>query len=107
MADCPFCTYVARGERIFTPWAPAAQGHVLVVPERHVQRLPDLDAPEALQLMADVVNEYDRLLDMGAEGMNVVIQDGEVGGQSVEHLHVHLVPRRHGDGLGYRWKAGA
>jgi diadenosine tetraphosphate (Ap4A) HIT family hydrolase len=104
---CPFCEYVVRGKVAFTPLRPATQGHTLVVPRRHVQRMPELDSGELFQLWVDVSDEYDRLLMMGAGAMNVVIQDGVVGGQSVEHLHVHVVPRRAGDGLGYRWGPAA
>lgn len=119
---CPFCE-IADGsmpatDRVerpmavsFEPLAPATEGHRLVVPTIHVCRLPQLHEASALHfahLMDAVTAEYKRARRVdGVEGMNVVIQDGEAGGQSVEHLHVHVVPRRVGDGLGYRWEPAA
>jgi histidine triad (HIT) family protein len=43
----------------------------------------------------------------GAEGFNLLVNQGAAAGQSVSHLHVHLIPRKAGDGLGYRWNAGS
>ena len=42
----------------------------------------------------------------GADAYNVLINTGRVAGQAVMHVHVHLIPRRAGDALGYRWPAG-
>lgn len=112
---CPFCAYV-NGERephrwqryngafAFDPIGPATDGHRLVVPQRHVPTLAHLDRGELADLWAAVAMDYAFAWPPTAPDMNFVVQQGEVGGQSVEHLHVHLVPRRAGDGLGYRWE---
>ncbi len=114
---CPFCKYARDGHGpdggvtcypgaiAFEPLHPCTLGHRLVVPVEHAKRIPDLPPYDLIDLMRAVSQEYAQVLryEEGADGMNVVIQDGKVGGQSVEHLHVHLVPRRAGDGLGYRW----
>lgn len=82
---------------------PLFQGHVLVVPRAHVVTLPELPsddvAPffERVQRLARAVPAA-----LGAEGSFVAMNN--VVSQSVPHLHVHVVPRRKGDGLkGFFW----
>jgi histidine triad (HIT) family protein len=69
------------------------RGHALVVPRRHV---PDMitGAPTLAEI-APAVDAVARLLmdRLGADGINVVMSTGEVAGQEVFHLHVHVVPR--------------
>jgi histidine triad (HIT) family protein len=115
---CPFCQYAQRPEAAdrhiafdglrkamaFQPLAPATPGHTLVCPTRHVRRITDLPAVESGLLWGHVRATYGLLLATGHEAMNVVVQDGEAAGMSVPHLHVHLVPRTEGDGLGFRWE---
>jgi len=43
---------------------------------------------------------------MGTEGYNLLVNEGEVAGQVVPHVHFHFIPRRAKDGLGYRWNSG-
>jgi histidine triad (HIT) family protein len=43
----------------------------------------------------------------GAAGFNVFQTNGKCSGQDVPHVHVHVIPRADGDGLGFRWKAGS
>jgi histidine triad (HIT) family protein len=106
---CPFCA-IARGEAAadrvfedeltvaFLDTKPLLPGHVLVVPRSHVLTLPEL--PDGLvaplfgtvRLLARAVEEG-----MAAEGSFVAVNTKI--SQSVPHLHVHVVPRRKGDGL--------
>jgi histidine triad (HIT) family protein len=69
------------------------RGHALVVPKRHV---PDmLTGPATLPDIAPAVDTVARLLvqRLGADGINIVSSSGQVAGQEVFHLHVHVVPR--------------
>ncbi len=109
---CPFCAiaagtddsveliYEAQSWLAFFPTSPATPGHTLVIPRKHV---PDLWAVEPLlaeALMAAAIQigqSIDRALK--PEGMNLITSKGEAGEQSVFHLHLHLVPRWHGDAL--------
>ena len=114
---CPFCEYVrgekdlpegkslsGRGALAFSPLSPAARGHMLVVPSRHVERITELDPFELSQLMNLVSANYELIEhELKPDGMNLVIQDREAGGMSIEHLHIHLIPRWHNDGRGYRF----
>lgn len=81
---------------VFVPLAPAAPGHLLVVPRRHVR-----DAAEDPTLTASVFAHAVRVL--GARQGNILTSVGPDATQTVKHLHVHVVPRGHGDGLHEDW----
>ncbi len=102
--DCLFCSIIAGdipsrsvasddAAVAFLDVAPFQDGHTLVVPRRHV---PDLLRNDGeLARISPLVTEVSNLLvgKLGAQGINVVSNVGEVAGQSVFHLHVHLIPR--------------
>ena len=113
-AGCLFCAIVA-GEHdaavvldeehvvAFLDIRPVFKGHVLLVPRRHVDTLPDLPAElrdpflEAAQRLSQAV-----VAGLGAQGSFVATNN--VVSQSVPHLHLHVVPRTKGDGLrGFFW----
>lgn len=78
---------------------PYTNGHVMVLPHRHVQRMGQLSDEENHRLFAEV-RRMERLLErvFRCEGINVGINLGEAAGAGIEeHLHVHLVPRWFGD----------
>ncbi len=82
---------------------PLFHGHVLVVPRAHVVTLPELPTA-AVDPLFRIVKELARAVPeaMGAEGSFVAMNN--VVSQSVPHLHVHVVPRKKGDGLkGFFW----
>jgi len=114
VADCVFCTIVAgehpaavvyadRDVLAFLDRRPVFKGHVLVVPRRHVDTLPDL--PDELVApffgtVRDIAGAVPRAY--GSQGTFVATNN--VVSQSVPHLHVHVVPRTKGDGLrGFFW----
>ena len=85
---------------------PLFPGHCLVVPREHVDTLGDLPAALTAPLF-DTVAAVARALEpaLGAEGSFVAVNNRV--SQSVPHLHVHVVPRRKGDGLrGFFWPRG-
>ncbi len=73
---------------------PAAPGHALVIPKRHVVAFADLWPDEVLELHR-LVAEICRTTD--AHGFTIGINEGRAAGRTVHHLHVHVIPRRHGD----------
>jgi ATP adenylyltransferase len=78
---------------------PYSNGHVMVLPNRHVQRMGQLSTEENRNLFEEV-RRMERLLEktFQCEGINVGINLGEAAGAGIEeHLHVHLVPRWFGD----------
>lgn len=118
MSTCIFCKIIAgevpchrvyEDERVlaFLDIGPLARGHTLVVPRRHAVTLDELSADEAAGLFR-VVPMLGRAVSraVGAAGWNVLQNNGQAAGQAVDHVHVHLIPRREADGLGYRWPAG-
>ena len=90
-----------RGDRWYTiiNRYPYTTGHVMVVCNRHVERLSDLD-PEESTDMAVLLARCERALRSayGPDGINMGANLGRSAGAGiVGHLHVHLVPRWHGD----------
>ncbi|HET8531424.1 MAG TPA: HIT family protein [Methylomirabilota bacterium] len=116
-AACLFCR-VARGEApaarvldtktvmAFLDHRPLFPGHCLVIPRAHVETLGDLPGPLTAPLF-EAAAAVARALEagLGADGTFVAINNRV--SQSVAHLHVHVVPRRRGDGLrGFFWPRG-
>lgn len=115
---CPFCTATPDRVALATPLVlvvrdayPVTDGHLLVVPRRHVAGWDDATADERAALLDGI--ERARALARAAagaaaiDGWNVGWNDGAAAGQTVMHLHVHVIPRRVGDVAdprgGIRW----
>jgi diadenosine tetraphosphate (Ap4A) HIT family hydrolase len=87
---------------------PVAEGHMLVIPKRHVASLFDLPEEEqaALWRLVALVRAK-QMADLKPDGFNVGVNDGMAAGQTVMHAHVHIIPRRKGDVAdpkgGVRW----
>ena len=78
-------------------------GHILVIPKKHVQSLLDCDEATALDVMRTVKKVSDHLVqNCGYDGVDVMSANGAAAGQSLDHFHVHIIPRKHDDGLGGR-----
>jgi bis(5'-adenosyl)-triphosphatase len=77
---------------------PILPGHVLICPIRPVPRLRDLSPPECADLF-NTARTVSRMLErvLGATAFNVAVQDGVDAGQSVPHVHCHVIPRVKGD----------
>ena len=77
---------------------PLVPGHVLIIPKRIVGRVADLNSPELQDLFATVQIVGPKLEEhFNATALNIAIQDGKAAGQSVPHVHVHILPRKLGD----------
>ena len=87
---------------------PISRGHTLVVPKRHVSSFFELRREER-QAVMDLLEAAKRTLDAEFEpdSYNIGINDGPAAGQTVPHVHVHLIPRYEGDRQdprgGVRW----
>lgn len=79
---------------------PVNLGHVLVVPREHHENMSDIP-PELAMHLFDVALRLSPVVRRlnGAEDMNLVVNSGAAAGQDVFHYHVHLIPRRAGDGF--------
>ncbi|MFD1812510.1 HIT family protein [Rhodococcus gannanensis] len=112
MSTCIFCAIMrgeAPAERVyedddllaFLDSRPITRGHTLVVPKTHAAELGDLD-PEAGARMFRLGHRLVLALrrsDLAADGANLMLNDGPAAFQTVAHVHLHVVPRRHGDRL--------
>lgn len=103
---CPFCepntnnsTFMESNLfRALYNKAPILPGHSLVVPKRHITSIMDLNDVEACEIIGfsrDVVKMLMKAFQ--ASGFDWTIQEGIDAGQTVEHLHLHLIPRKHND----------
>lgn len=77
---------------------PVTEGHTLIIPRRHVASYFDLTKAEQDSLW-ELVNEVKVLLDQEfhPDGFNIGVNIGEAAGQSVFHVHLHIIPRYKGD----------
>lgn len=74
---------------------PILPGHVMVCPKRVVSRLNQLEPDEAIDFYATVQNVAKAIEEYThADALNIAIQDGALAGQSVPHVHCHIIPRR-------------
>lgn len=112
---CVFCAVVARKAParevlrtdqyiVIIPDFPAVLGHVLLVPTNHVRDIWDIEQDLASVLgratmsLGNIVRSA-----TNCEGLNVIQSNGSAAGQTVFHLHIHLVPRRQGDRMPKLW----
>jgi diadenosine tetraphosphate (Ap4A) HIT family hydrolase len=112
---CPFCHLEKSRITLDNDYAvafpdayPVVEGHMLVVPKRHVASLFDLSDEEQAALWRLVALVRGKLLsELRPDGFNVGVNDGPAAGQTVLHAHVHVIPRRTGDVAdprgGVRW----
>jgi diadenosine tetraphosphate (Ap4A) HIT family hydrolase len=112
---CPFCAIAADRILHQGPHAlvirdgfPVSPGHTLVIPRRHVASFFEITDAERVDLLALLAAARDGLeREFHPAGYNVGINDGAAAGQTVPHLHIHLIPRYAGDRAdprgGVRW----
>ena len=109
--DCIFCRIV-RGEvpsmkvyedehaLVFMDIAADVDGHMLAIPKKHVESIIDCDEQTLAQLMTAVRYVSRKLTASGLyDGVNLLNASGVSAGQSVPHFHIHIIPRRAGDGI--------
>ena len=107
--DCVFCA-IAAGEipsfkvyeddlvLAYLDINPCSKGHTLVIPKRHSSGLLDTDDETLATLVARVKKIAAQVTSkLGCDGFNIVQNNGEAAGQTVHHLHFHIVPRWLGD----------
>lgn len=120
MADenCIFCKIIA-GEipstavyedddfRAILDVNPAARGHVIILPKKHAANIFELEEedaakifPVAKKIASALMKTYD------CDGVNVLQNNGEAAGQTVFHLHVHVIPRYYDDDVNIIWEPG-
>jgi len=117
MPECIFCKIVAGSIPCtkvyedahvlsFLDIGPISPGHTLLVPKKHYGAIMEMPAGEVAALFKPVAALAAAVkAAVGADGINVLQNNGPTAGQVVPHLHIHLIPRWPDDGLGFRWPA--
>jgi histidine triad (HIT) family protein len=116
-AECIFCKIIAGqipaakvyeddNVLVFLDIGPVSEGHTLVAPKQHYQKLHECP-PEVL---AEIGARLGKIAEavasaMNSDGYNVLCNNGRAAGQLVDHLHFHIIPRMTGDGVFNRWPA--
>jgi diadenosine tetraphosphate (Ap4A) HIT family hydrolase len=112
---CPFCTLPAErviqasgNAVVIRDGFPVSPGHTLIIPKRHVAsffEVTDAERIDLMSLLAAARDDLDR--EFRPAGYNIGINDGPAAGQTVPHLHIHLIPRYTSDAYdprgGVRW----
>ncbi len=103
--DCVFCILEESRQLFSNDLAvaiadgfPVSRGHTLIIPRRHIASLFEATSEErsALWELVDQVRQY-LMSEYSPDGFNLGINDGVAAGQTVMHLHIHLIPRYSGD----------
>lgn len=118
-SDCIFCK-IANGEipsktlyedasfRVIFDINPASLGHAVILPKRHAANIYDLNEQDAAQIFVvakKVASALKKVLP--CEGMNLLQNNGECAGQTVFHLHMHIIPRYKDDMIKIKWTPGS
>ncbi len=118
MSDCIFCKIIA-GEipsttiyedddvKAILDVNPAARGHVIVLPKKHAENIfavDDEDLKKAICVAKKIATAVKKAYN--CDGVNILQNNGEAAGQSVFHLHIHVIPRFTGDTVNMKWVPG-
>lgn len=96
---CPFCTiadYILQNDDAFAIYDkyPVNQGHTLIIPKRHVSDFFDLTSEERNAIDDLLFRSREKLQEgLSPDGFNIGVNCGEAAGQTIFHVHVHLIPR--------------
>lgn len=103
--NCPFCEIAAQPSHerrgavgkffyVLRDGFPVTDGHTLIIPNRHVASFFELTADEKSELLG-LLDSVKSSLDANhqPDGYNIGINDGVAAGQTVPHLHIHVIPR--------------
>lgn len=113
--DCIFCK-IAAGEipsatvyedddfRAILDLGPAAKGHTLVIPKSHSDNLLSVEPDTAAKALKVISKTANAIKEAGLRGINVVQNNGEAAGQTVMHLHFHIIPRYKNDSVNIGWQ---
>jgi histidine triad (HIT) family protein len=110
VSNCLFCQIVAGREpasviyedslaMVILDLFPVSDGHALVIARQHAAQLSGLDEGVSahLLMLAEKLMAAQKRLDSSIAAHNLLVNDGKVANQHVPHVHLHVIPRRHGD----------
>ena len=103
--DCIFCDLkdkeiIAKNQYCYAIFDkfPVSKGHTLIIPFRHVETFFDASKEEKIAIV-ELIDEIKEILDRrySPDGYNIGVNVGKAAGQTIMHLHVHVIPRYKGD----------
>ena len=106
MSDCIFCKIankeidsklIFEDDKVvaFRDLNPQAPQHILIIPKKHFANILEVDDKELVaHIFVDVVPQIAKIVGVEESGFRLVINTGKEGGQTVEHLHIHLLGGR-------------
>lgn len=99
------CIYEDEDFKVILDKFPSALGHALIIPKQHSDNIFDLDEAIAEKIFP-LAQRTARAIQQSLrpDGINILQNNGAAAGQSVSHLHVHVIPRFKGDGIGIGWQ---
>lgn len=103
--DIPSATiYEDNNFKVILDRFPAAKGHILILPKKHAANIFEIE-PETCGKLYELVARIAVIMKntFDFDGMNVLQNNGEAAGQTVDHFHVHLIPRVKNDGVSIKW----
>ena len=113
--NCIFCK-IAAGEipsatvyededfRVIMDISPASKGHAIILPKTHASNIFEVDDAVASKIFVVAKKVATAMKEeLNCDGINILQNNGEVAGQTVFHLHVHLLPRYKGDKISIKW----
>jgi len=112
--NCPFCNDANIRSRLvyknalvmaFLNNMPIVPGHTLICPIRHVAKIDQLSGEELNAVKYFIIRLKNSLKkSLNAEGFNIAWNEGQKAGQSIKHLHIHVLPRKTGDAGIYEYE---
>ncbi len=116
--NCIFCK-IAKGDipsttiyedddfKVILDINPASKGHAVILPKNHAANLMELSDDDASKILLVARKCADAMMKtLHCDGINILQNNGEAAGQTVFHLHVHLIPRYKDDTVQITWKPG-
>ena len=84
---------------------PINPGHLFISPKKHVEFISELDEELGTHIFKITMKLANALRKSGlkCEGVNIYLSDGDIAGQEIPHVHLHVIPRIRGDGFGLRF----
>ena len=113
--DCIFCK-IANGEipshtlyedgecRVIFDISPASKGHAIILPKKHAANIFEISEEDASKIYV-VAKKVAAALseELHCDGVNILQNNGEAAGQTVFHLHMHIIPRYKDDTVNIKW----
>jgi len=115
MDNCLFCKIANNEEKSFGVYEdkfvkafldinPASEGHTLVIPKKHYMNIFEVDSKILSKLILTVKklsSKYKKILNV--DGVNIICSNGKAAQQDILHLHFHIIPRKFGDNINFKY----